>query len=522
MKKQFFKRAMCFALTAVMMSTLAACGNSGTTPKSTPSVKSVAASNGEPEVPVTIKQSENAFKDYTVEQFAAIPFADWCKKADEVGIAYEFNGQYTEAYAIQLNPTYFDAYLYKDGSVYATYNADYVASARAQNGGGDGHEDKAAFLGWWYNVSDDGDTSLIIQWVSYMDHSTGHTCKFDTQSPAMWGGSSYQAAVSLAHNGNSRTCFIYGNVFSPYKKDTLKVDTSAAPTVYDAANEIQSPKLRITCERENSATPVEVPTYLFDYSFDAAGNVTIDYPILGLKDTTSYKVTINPTVYATTGVYDGESVDVKITRDTSDTAVLEVDGKTARFSYKVEYYRNIFTVDGYVEDAANTMTAAEFAKFTTKYYFMGECNPMTVTNNDGTKTDTFDVAAKPDGNVLTPEIAHYAMKDPAHKAWAHAEPNKGPGVWSDGYELVQFENFLFMRYFVTSNAEYINMHALYTTVEEAGIMYTRPGGDGEVEVPVGAIHISDMVKYGNNVNGRFTSQNEYYVLDADAMTVDPV
>ena len=45
-----------------------------------------------------IAVGENAFRDYTAEEFAAIPMEEWAAKVDSVGIAYDFNGQYTEAF----------------------------------------------------------------------------------------------------------------------------------------------------------------------------------------------------------------------------------------------------------------------------------------------------------------------------------------------------------------------------------------------------------------------------------------
>lgn len=456
-----------------------------------------------------VKESENAFTDYTAEQIAAVGYDGWCKKSDEVGIAFEFNGQYTEAFGIQLNPTYFDAYLYKDGSVYATYNADYVASKRASNGGGDGHCDREAFLGYWYNESESGEEGIHIQWLCYMDYVSGHICDYDKTSsalPSSGTGFEYQAAVSLTYNGNSRTCFIYGNTFSPYKKDTLKVDVSEAPETIEGCGEVQSPEISITCERENGKT-VEVPSYLFDYSFDKDGNVTIDYPILGLKDTTSYKLTVEPTEYETEIMYDGAMKDVKIVRDSSDTAVLIDGDKQARFDYDIEYYRNIFTVGGYVDDAENTMTADEFAKYTTKYYFMGQSVHRMVGG-----VDTVEIDSLPDGGVindeteetgyvLTPEIAHYSM--PAgyeYAAACHYEPSKGPGVFSENFEIIRFEEFVCLRFTVTTNGEWIANKAVIQSYDES----------------TGALTIMSVTKYGNNVSTRTTSAN--YILNEEDHT----
>ncbi|MBR4210116.1 MAG: hypothetical protein IKQ96_07880 [Lachnospiraceae bacterium] len=446
---------------------------------------------------LVIKATENAFKDYTAEQFAAIPLEEWAKKVDSVGIAYDFNGQYTEAYAIQLNPTYFDAYLYNDGSVYATYNADYVASGRASNGGGDGHADSESLLGYWYNVDEMGDDCLIIQWVAQVDYESAHVISYTLQSamlPAPSSGMEYQGAFSLTYNGNSRTCFLYGNKYVPYKPATLKVDASGAPKAYNGANEIQSHLLKITCERENGKT-VEVPTYLFDYSFDKDGNVTIDYPILGLKDTTSYKITVTPTVYKTQAMKDGKMVDVEIVRDSSGTAILKADGKQARFAYDIEYYRNVFTVGDFVEDAANTMTAEEFASYGTKYYFMGYSQHVDVQG-----VDTIEVVSAPDGDVLTPEINHYKMADPEHAGWYHYEPRKGPGVYSQDCELIRFEEFVAFRFLVNVNGEWVANKAVIDSFED------------------GILKIKSVTKFGNNVSGRTTENTYKLEEDTHAMT----
>ncbi len=453
----------------------------------------------DPNMPV-IPKGENPFREYTAQQFADIPFEDWCAKADTVGIAYDFNGQYTEAYAIQLNPTYFDCYLYKDGSVYATYNADYVASGRAFNGGGDGHADSESLLGWWYNVDEYGDECLIIQWAAQVDYESAHVIAYGMQSamlPAPSSGMEYQGAFSLTYNGNARTCFLYGNQYSPYKKDTLKVDVSRAPTVYDGANEIQSPLLKITCERENGKT-VEVPTYLFDYSFDSDGNVTIEYPILGLKDTSSYKITVNPTVYETKAARDGEMTDVEIIRDSSARATLKADGRQARFAYDIEYYRNVFTVRGYVDDPANTMTKEEFEAFTTKYYFMGYAQHVDVQG-----VDTTEVVSAPDGNILTPEINHYVMGDPENKARYHYEPQKGPGVYSEDCQLIRFDEFVAFRYLVNVNGEWISNKAVIDSLSDDGLLV-----------------IKSVTKFGNNVSGRTTAS--MYQLNEEKQTMSVV
>ncbi len=460
---------------------------------------------GETEYSYVVKESENEFTDYTAQQIADIGYEGWCAKADSVGIAYEFNGQYTEAFGIQLNPTYFDAYLYKDGSVYATYNADYVASKRASNGGGDGHCDREAFLGYWYNESDTGEPGIHIQWLCYMDYVSGHICNYDKTSsalPSSGTGFEFQAAASLAHNGNSRTCFIYGNTFSPYKKDTLKVNVSEAPKTIMGCGEVQSPELSITCERENGQT-VDVPSYLFDYSFDKDGNVTIDYPILGLKDTTSYKLQVTPVEYDTQIMYDGAFRDVTIKRDSSDTAVL-IDGeKTARFEYDIEYYRNIFTVGALVaDDEDTTMTADEFAKYTTKYYFMGQSVIRSVGGNDVIEIDSLpdggviNDETLEEGYVLTPEIAHYAMPDSFadYAASCHYEPSKGPGVFSEDFEIIRFHNFVCLRFVVTTNGEWVANKAAIKSFDEE----------------TGALTIESITKYGNNLSTRTTSDD--YVL----------
>ena len=332
--------------------------------------------NGTTKIP-EIKMSENQFASKTGKEMMDIGFDAWCKKVNEVGICYEFNGQYTEAFARQLYPTYFDCYLYKDGSVFGTYKANYVESEHDPNGryyycDGDGHEENEVWFGYWYNRTDDGEHVLNIQWLGYGDYYSGHLCEYSGTSDAIISGDTYSAAISLAINGNSRTCFIYGKEYSNFKSETLKVEkTSKTPSSMIGADQVPNHTLKVTCEREDG-TVTELGQYLFNWSFDEHGDITAEYPLLGLKKTKAVNIPMTPTVYETK-IDAGEGlVDCKITRDTSDTAILEIGDKKCIFEYDETYYRCVFDIVGYVNDPSNTMTAAEFGNIKTKYFFIGK------------------------------------------------------------------------------------------------------------------------------------------------------
>jgi hypothetical protein len=527
MKKRF-SVILLVALTSLSVALLAACSSGA---KSTPTKPAAAVTTRTEH----IKQAENKYKDYTAQQFYDITEQGWFDLAASAGIMYELTGSYTEAYANQIWPTYFDVYMLKDGSVVATYNADYAASwygTSAQgtwaNGSGDGHADKEYWFGYWYD--DTLGNWPIIQWVGYADYKSGHVLTNSTTSACMDGsgsGSELTAAWSMPYNGNSRTCMFAGNTYSPYKPDTLNVDVSKVEKDIKVGEYIHTPDLVITCQREDGKTAT-IGSYMFDYSYDNAGNVTMVCPLLGLKDTTSLKLNPTATVYNTKISKGGEMVDATITRDNSETAVLEADGKKARFSYKIEFYRNVFTVGDFVEDSTLTpaMTADEFAAFTTKYYFVGNVTRSLVADvvTDAVNSDF-------EGDHLVPETGHYATVpngDPITapegetvavadgKQYIHVEPNKGPGVFSQGYQFITFEDtttydgqevtipFAMFRFFVSTNAEYINCKALINTLDlntgELLLAYTE-----NTNADTGAKTLSlAYTKYGNNISTRTT------------------
>ena len=127
--------------------------------------------------------------------------------------------------------------------------ANYVESEHDPNGryyycDGDGHEENEVWFGYWYNKTDDGEDVLNIQWLGYGDYYSGHICQYSKNSDAIISGDTYSAAISLAINGNSRTCFIYGKEYSNYKPETLKVEkTSKTPTSMIGADQVVHPVL---------------------------------------------------------------------------------------------------------------------------------------------------------------------------------------------------------------------------------------------------------------------------------------
>ena len=191
-------------------------------------------------------------------------------------------------------------------------------------------------------------------------------------------------------------------------------------------------------------------------------------------------------------------VGMEIIRDSSARATLKADGRQARFAYDIEYYRNVFTVRGYVDDPANTMTKEEFEAFTTKYYFMGYAQHVDVQG-----VDTTEVVSAPDGNILTPEINHYVMGDPENKARYHYEPQKGPGVYSEDCQLIRFDEFVAFRYLVNVNGEWISNKAVIDSLSDDGLLV-----------------IKSVTKFGNNVSGRTTAS--MYQLNEEKQTMSVV
>ena len=466
-----------------------------------------------------IKMSENKFINKTGKEMMDLGFDAWCKKVDEVGICYEFNGQYTEAFARQLYPTYFDCYLYADGSVFGTYKANYVESEHDPNGryyycDGDGHEENEVWFGYWYNKTDDGEDVLNIQWLGYGDYYSGHICQYSKTSDAIISGDTYSAAISLAINGNSRTCFIYGKEYSNYKPETLKVEkTSKTPTSMIGADQVPNYTLKVTCERENG-TVTEFGQYLFDWSFDANGDITAEYPLLGLKKEKAVNIPMTPTVYETK-IDAGEGlVDCKITRNTSDTAILEIGEKKAVIKYDETYYRLVFDIVGLVNDPSNTMTAAEFANIKTKYFFIGKGNEY-LTDNGLVK----EAVSDPSGNHLVPEVGHYkcvestTSLDPLSKLAViggyngvasdmdkvHIEKTKGPtGVHTDGAELIRFSDYANL----DSNGNPIELVAFRILVNTNGEFVSYMGYVDSYDSTTHELRFAGVHKWGNNINGR--------------------
>jgi len=466
-----------------------------------------------------IKLSENAFKDKTGKEMMDLGFDAWCAKVDSVGICYEFNGQYTEAYARQLYPTFFDCYLYADGSVFGTYKANYVDSEHDPNGryyycDGDGHEENEVWFGYWYNRTDEGDEVLNIQWLGYGDYYSGHICKYSKTSDAIISGDTYSAAISLAINGNSRTCFIYGKQYSNYKKDTLKVEkTTKTPSSMIGAEQVPNYTLKVTCEREDGTT-TEFGQYLFNWSFDASGNITAEYPLLGLKKENAVNIPVTSTVY-NTKIDAGEGlVDCKITRDTSSTALLEIGTKKARFVYDEIYYRCVFDIVSYVEDSSNTMTKAEFDAIKTKYFFIGKGNEYTA---DSVKVK--EVVSDPSGDHLVPEVNHYncaesttslnpeskLAKNGGYNGVAsdmdkvHIEKTKGPtGVHTEAAQLIRFSDYANL----DSNGKPIELVAFRILVNTNGEYVNYMGYVESYDSATHELKFNGVHKWGNNINGR--------------------
>ena len=172
---------------------------------------------------IVIRQDENKYADWTIDEFLKTPFEEYQEKEDKGEVAYFFEGQYTEGFGASLDPCYLDLYLCTDGMFYG-YNVGLTTSTASGE----------QLYGYWYNVTSDGEEQFMI-------HVTGCTIPAWGGMKVNWpesqadiicfpesnhGSYTYSAGVAfpLYGGGMSRTINIYGQPYTPAK--SLTADTS--------------------------------------------------------------------------------------------------------------------------------------------------------------------------------------------------------------------------------------------------------------------------------------------------------
>lgn len=243
--KTFKKLLLCLCVAAIAACTFAlvGCGESKEPPK---------------DERITYTQENNVFREWTPADFNAMTLHSWEEKRDKVGVAYEFEGSYTEGYQDMVDPTYFDAYLYNDGSVRATN----VGGATSSN----------PLYGYWFNIDEYGDECLTIQWVSIGAE------KYTRQSVATkfdGGDYDWQSNVTRDIWGSARTTLIYGR---NYKKTTgLEINTDKAKTSYVPGEALNTNDIVVYAVKEDgSKVKIRTARCTFENDFSEPGK---DIPV---------------------------------------------------------------------------------------------------------------------------------------------------------------------------------------------------------------------------------------------------